>query len=145
MGRLKGPKETGTTIKECMTADGMCYLVQSPLGVSQEGDAVSVSDTDGHGGETGGGRVPYGFCFQRCPARHRTRGVVRATGIRLQGILQNQTTTESFVRWFVPPFVVFWPTASQILLICHKRIAPQVKQTHSETGNLLLWYGKTST
>lgn len=29
-------------------------LVQSPFGVSEEGDAVPLSDTDGHGGEASG-------------------------------------------------------------------------------------------
>ena len=30
------------------------YLVKSPFGVSQEGDAVSLPDADGHSSETGG-------------------------------------------------------------------------------------------
>lgn len=36
-----------------MTAHGMSYLVQGPFGVSEEGDAVSLSNIDGHSGETG--------------------------------------------------------------------------------------------
>lgn len=63
------------------------YLVKSPFGVSQESDAVSLCDTDCHCGEMGSGGVPHSFSFQRYPARHWTWGVVRATGISLQGVL----------------------------------------------------------
>lgn len=62
-------------------------MESSPV-VSQEGDAVPLSHADGHGGEMGSRRLPHGFGFQRRPARHRARGVVRAAGISVQGVLQ---------------------------------------------------------
>lgn len=79
----------------------MSYLVQSPFGVSEEGDAVSLSDADCHGSESGSWGVPHCFSFQRCPAGHWAGGVVRATGIRLEGILWYMNTTDRLVRWFV--------------------------------------------
>lgn len=68
--------------------------MQSPFGVSEEGNAVSLSDTDSHSSETGSRGVPHGFRRQRCPACHWTGGVVGAAGIGLKGILQHMT--ESF-------------------------------------------------
>lgn len=79
----------------------MSYLVQSPFGVSEEGDAVSLSDTDSHSSETSSCGVPHSFSFQRCPACHWTGSVVSAAGICLQGILQHKTTTQRLVSWFV--------------------------------------------
>lgn len=79
----------------------MSYLVQSPFGVSEEGDAVSLSDADCHSSESGGWGVPRCFSFQRRPAGHWAGGVVRATGIRIKGILWYMNTAERLVRWFV--------------------------------------------
>lgn len=56
--------------------------------ISQEGDAVSFSDTDGHRSETCGRRGPHSFGFQGSASGHGARGVVGATGIRLQCVLQ---------------------------------------------------------
>lgn len=49
---LVGLKETPTNINTMHAAGA--NLVQSPFGVSEEGDAVPLSDTDGHGGEATG-------------------------------------------------------------------------------------------
>lgn len=79
--------------QDCLTPStwrmlgSISYLVKISFGVSQEGDAVSFSDTDSHSSETGDGGLPHSFSFHRVPARHGTGGVVRATRICLQGIL----------------------------------------------------------
>lgn len=52
LGQVQCPRETGLQIKKG-TAHGMSYLVQSPSGVPEEGDAMSLSDTDGHSSEAG--------------------------------------------------------------------------------------------
>ncbi len=101
-GRLKSLKKQPQKLKhESMRVHGMSYLVQGSFGVSEEGDAVSISDTDSHSSETGGWGVPHSLSFQRCPARHWTGRVVRATGICFQGILEHMTTTEGSVGFFV--------------------------------------------
>lgn len=64
-----------------------CYLVQVPLGVSQEGDGVSRPHADSHGGEAGGRAVQYGLRHHGHPAGHRAGGVVRAAGVRIQSVL----------------------------------------------------------
>lgn len=46
--RLAGLKENPTNVN---TFAAGANLVQSPFGVSEEGDAVPLSDADGHGGE----------------------------------------------------------------------------------------------
>lgn len=75
---------------------GSAHLVQSPFGVSQKGDAVALSDADGHGGEASGRIFPRGVRVQRGPAGHWTGGVVRAAGVRLHRVLCSGggTTTE---------------------------------------------------
>lgn len=87
--------------KWSMTSHRMSYLVQGPFGVSEEGDAVSLSDADCHSSESGSWGVPHCFSFQRCPAGHWAGGVVGTTGIRLEGILWYMNTTDMLVRWFV--------------------------------------------
>lgn len=66
------------------------YLVQVPSGVSQEGDGLTLPHADGHGGEAGRGAVQDGLCFHRHPAGHGAGGVVRTTGVGLQGVLDRQ-------------------------------------------------------
>lgn len=79
-------------IKACVIAYKMSYLVQSPFGVSQEGNAVSLPDADSHSSETGSWGLPHSLGFQRCSTCHRTGGVVRAAGICLKGILKCMTS-----------------------------------------------------
>lgn len=91
--QAQGPRETGTD-KSMNGGTWMSYLVQSPCGVSEEGDAVSLSHTDGHSSETGSRRLPSGFSLHWCSACHWTGGVVGAAGICLKGVLQQTTATE---------------------------------------------------
>lgn len=69
------------------------YLMQIAFGVTQENNSVPLLDTNGDSSETGEWTVPYDFSFNRLLARHWTRGVVRATGISVQGVLWETKTS----------------------------------------------------
>lgn len=68
----------------------MSYLVQSSSGVAEEGDAVSIPNTDRDRSEAGSRGVPRRPGLQGRPACHGTGGVVGAAGIRLESILQHR-------------------------------------------------------
>lgn len=51
--KLKGLRKLAQYKRKYVIAHKMNYLVQSPFGVSQEGNAVSLLDTDSHSSETG--------------------------------------------------------------------------------------------
>lgn len=68
-------------------------LKQIAFGVAQEDNSVPLLYTNGDSSETGGWAAQYGFGFNRHPACHWTRGVVRATGISVQGVLRDTKTS----------------------------------------------------
>lgn len=61
--------------------------MQIPFGVSQEDNGMSQLDADSHSSKTGRGAIQYGFNFHSDPTGHRAGGVVRATGVGIQGVL----------------------------------------------------------
>lgn len=79
-------------IPEVLGMQFCVYLMEVSFGVSQEGDAVSLWNADGHRSQTGGRGVPRGSHFQRRPACHGAWGVVRPTWVRLQGVLREDTS-----------------------------------------------------
>lgn len=76
-----------------------CYLVQVPLGVSQEGNGMSRPHADGHGSEAGGRAVQYGLRFYSHPASHRAGGVVGAAGVGVQSVLIVGTQERKISAW----------------------------------------------
>lgn len=68
------------------------YLMQIAFGVAQENNSMPLLYTNGDSSETGGWALQYGFGFNWLPARHWAWGVVRATGISVQGVLQDTKT-----------------------------------------------------
>lgn len=75
------------------------YLVQVPLGISQEGNGMSRPHADSHSSETGRWAVQYGLCFYGHPAGHRAGGVVRATGVGVQSVLMVGTQERTVSVW----------------------------------------------
>lgn len=49
---------------------------------------MSGPHTDGHSSEAGRRAIQDSFCFHRHPAGHGAGGVVRATGVGLQSVLE---------------------------------------------------------
>lgn len=77
----------------------MFYLVQVPLGVTQEGDGVSRPHADRHCGETGRRAVQYSLRFHGDPAGHGAGGVVGAAGVGVQSVLSDGDRGEKDVTF----------------------------------------------
>lgn len=69
----------------------MWYLVECPLCVSKEGNAVSLSYTDSYSSKTMREHFQNSFSFLRFPTCHWTGSVVRTTGIGFNSILQEKS------------------------------------------------------